>query len=77
MPVSIKEAGVVERQPVIPCGLFSLQGYSVNNEAGQVELMPDFEGLVSTMLEGLDVVLKLSNSYQNIFLKQWQNQCIV
>lgn len=77
MPVSIKEAGAAERQPVIPCGLFTLQGYSVNNEAGQVGLMPDFEGLVSTRLEGLDFVLKLSNSYQKIFLKQWQNQCIV
>lgn len=77
MPVNIKEAGAVERQPVIHCGLFSLQGYSVNNEAGQVGWMPDFEGLVSTMLEGLDFVLKISSSYQKIFLKQWQNQCIV
>ena len=70
MPVSIKEPGAVERQPVIHCGWFSLQGYRVKNEAGQVGLMPDFEGLVSTMLEGLDFVLKLSNSYQKIFLKQ-------
>lgn len=38
----------------------------LSTEAGQLGLMPDFEGLVSARLKGLPFVLKLSNSYRSV-----------
>lgn len=49
----------------------------LSSEAGQLGLMPDFEGLVSARLKGLPFVLKLSSSYRSVKGRQGQDRCRV